>query len=71
MNAGIITTIALFIVMQIFDPEGTLSVETQIAIGGVAFTCVMWLKTKVDEFKKAEETKQSSISSPSIESAQA
>lgn len=71
MNAGIFTTVALFVMIQIFDPEGIIDVETQIAIGGVAFAGILWLQTKVTEFKKEEETKQNSVSSPSFESAQA
>lgn len=67
MNAGIITTAILFVLIQIFDPEGNLSAETQIAIGGAAYTLVLWLKKKIEEFKKEEETKSSQqVSSPSI-----
>ena len=67
MNAGIITTAFLFVLIQIFDPEGNLSAETQIIIGGAAYTLVLWLKTKIEEFKKEEETKSSQqVSSPSI-----
>ena len=67
MNFGILSTVAAFVVMNIIDPEGTLDVETQIALGGVVFTLVTWAKSKITETKKEEDTKASSkVSSPSI-----
>lgn len=55
MNAGMVTTVAAYVVMQILDPEGILSVETQIAISAVAFIASMWVKTKLDEIRNTEE----------------
>ena len=67
MNAGFIITIALFILIQILDPEGNLNAEYQVAIGGLIYTVILWLKTRLEEQKKEEETKSSAqVSSPSI-----
>lgn len=54
MNAGMVSTIAAYIVMQILDPEGVLSVDAQIAISAVAFIASMWVKTKLDEMREEE-----------------
>lgn len=54
MNAGMVSTIAAYIVMQILDPEGVLSVDVQIAISAVAFIASMWVKTKLDEMREEE-----------------
>ncbi len=54
MNAGMVSTIAAYIVMQILDPEGVLSVDVQIAISAVVFSASMWVKTKLDEMREEE-----------------
>jgi len=51
MNAGIISTVALFFIMQVFDPEGKVSVDAQIILGGIIFAAVTWAKNKIAEFK--------------------
>lgn len=55
MNTGIITTVVLFILMQVLDPTGVLSTDVQVGICALAYIGILWAKTKVDEFNQAHE----------------
>lgn len=51
MNAGILSTVALFFIFRVFDPEGTVSVDAQIILGGILFGAVCWAKSKISKIK--------------------